>query len=350
MTTPTACIRRPTATGRIALLCLVAFATGAQATDPGDVYYTAHVVQQFKYGPMAGDILEWTNETYADTLLVQTAEHDTATVLGVVGIATSIQASAGIFEADLAAGIDVDARTGIYYQTFNNLDIEIYVRGPSGTPYDVTLGIDGALEASREGGAPGTLQQVNGISAADFDGTTLTVQNGGTDSLAVAVADTLSGVTTTQILVNNEVYSLACSFVITSSASVTQAICILGCMTQAAHFHALASGHVTINTYLDGLPTAVPRARHTPAPLALDASPNPLNASTVVSFQAPAGTRTTVDVFDVRGTRVATLFDGPATGSVQSLTWSASGLPSGVYFLRARGGLLSSTKKLLLLK
>ena len=350
--TPTLTRRAPrlAAAGLISFLWFFSPAPRAQATSPGDVYYTAHVVQKFQYYVMAGDVAEWTDVTYADTSLLQTAQHDTTTTQGYVSISTSLQADAGLFQADLNSEITVDARVGIFNQTYNDLDVEIYVRGPSGTPYDITLGIDGTLEASREGGLPGSLQDVNGTSWADFEGTKLTVSNGGTQSLPVAIADTLSGTTTTQIVVNNETYSLAHTFVITSNASVSQALCILGCMTQAAHFHALSSGHITINTYLNGLPTGIHRAPRAPAAMALNASPNPLNGSTVVSFEAPEGTRTTLDVFDVAGRRVAALFDAPATGGVQTLPWNASNLPSGVYFLRARGSHASATRKLLLLK
>jgi hypothetical protein len=349
-TTPTRYFSRLAVAGLIALLCLVSFGARVQATAPGDVYYTAHVVQKFKYGAFGGDITEWNNQTYADTSLLQTAEHDTTTLLGVVTVATSILADAGLFEADLNSEITVSAIRGIYNQTFNDLDIEVYVRGPSGTPYDITVDLSGSLHASRENGEPGSLQDVNGISSANFESSVLTVPDGGTDSLMFASSDTVSGTTTTQILVGSEVYSLAYTLVITSGASVTQAFCVLGCMTEAADFHALSSGHVAITTYLDGLPTGVPRPSHAPAPITLGASPNPLNASTVVSVQAPAGTRTTIDVFDVSGRRVATIFDAPATGDVQSFPWDASHLPSGVYFLRARGGQLSSTRKLVLLK
>jgi hypothetical protein len=330
-------VTRPAAAGLIALLCLLSFAPPAQATDPGDVYYTAHVVQKFKHGPMSGNMIEWTNETYTGTSLLQTAEHDTTTLLAYLTIAAALQADAGLFEADLNSEITASAIRGIFNQGYNDLDIEVYVRGPAGTPYDMTVGISGILRASRENGQPGTLQDVNGVSSAHFEGTSLTVAEGGTDSLSFASADTLSGTTTTEITVNSETYSLAETFVITTSISVTQAICTLGCMTEAADFHALSSGHVVINTYLNGLPTGVPGAPRTPAPMTLTASPNPLNSSTVVSFQAPRGARTTIDVFDVGGRRVTTLFDAPATGGLQSLPWNASGLPSGVYFIRVRG-------------
>jgi hypothetical protein len=349
-TTPRKFFPRLALAGLIPFLGLFSLPVRAQAAEPGDVYYTAHVVQKFKYGPMSGDIVEWTNETYADTTLLQTAAHDTTTLLSVVTIDASLQANAGLFVADLNSEITASAMRGIFNQTYHDLTLDVYVRGPSGTPYDITLGITGMLHASRENGEPGTLQDVNGVSWADFEGTALTIPNGGTDSLAVAVTDTLAGVTGVQIVVNGETYSLAHTFVITSSASVTQAICILGCMTEAADFHALTSGHVVVNTYLNGLPTGVSDTPRTPAPIALTAAPNPFSGSTVVSFSAPAGTRTTIDVFDVAGGRVATLFDAPATGVVQSLSWDARGLASGVYFLRARGGALSSTRKLLLLK
>lgn len=329
-------------------LCLVPGRSGAAA--PGDVYYTAHAVQKFKYYVFVDDVVEWTNATYSGTSLFQTAAHDTTTPLAYVNTTTSLQADSSLFQCDIGSEIAATAQRGIFHQAYNDLDLSVYIRAPSGTPFDITVDLTGTLLASREGGVDGSLQLVNGTSMAVFEDSNLTVANGGTESLALNSFDTISGSTTTEILVNNEVYSLAHTFILTSATSVTQALCILGCMREPADFHAVVSSHVRINVYPFGAPSAVPHTPRAQRPIALTASPNPWSGATRISFQAPPDTRTTIDVFDVRGRRVASLFDAPATGETQSLPWNASHLASGVYFLRAAAGRESSTRKLILLK
>jgi hypothetical protein len=63
--------------------------------------------------------------------------------------------------------------------------------------------------------------------------------------------------------------------------------------------------------------------------------PNPFNPTTNVSFTVPSNGTATLTVFNLLGQQVATLFDGPvSSGKLYRATFSASGLPSGVYFSR----------------
>lgn len=320
----------------------------AHAAGPDDVYFSAHAVQTYKYYAFVNDFVIWTDATYTGTSLFQTAVHDTTEPVASVSMATTAEADTGVFTADLSGEIFAEVRTGIFHQTYNNLDVSVYIHGPTGTAYDITLDIDATLQASRVGGLPGGIQPVNGVSTAALEESTLTVPDGGVESRTWERFELFSGTTTTQIVVNGETYSLARTLNLNSQTSVTQALCIIGCMTASAQFHALSSGHYRINVYPYGAPSGV---RNVPAPtMALDASPNPWSGSTVVSFQAPPGSPTTVDVYDVRGRHVAQLFDAPATGDLQSMPWSATNLASGVYFLRAQSGRASTTKKVMLLK
>lgn len=82
----------------------------------------------------------------------------------------------------------------------------------------------------------------------------------------------------------------------------------------------------------------------------LSASPNPFNPRTVIAFAGPADTQLEVTVYDPRGRRVRQLFEGPATGSTQTLVWAADDLASGSYFVRVTGGGQSSVRKVVLLK
>jgi len=333
----------------VILLSLLCFPPGrSHAAAPDDVYFSAHSVQNYKYAPFVNDFVIWNDATYAGTSLLATAAHDTTELVAVVSMSTAINADAGVFVADLASEITAEIRTGLFHQTYNNLDVSVYIHGPTGTAYGITMDLDAQLEASRVGGLPGTIQDVNGVSTAALEESTLTVGNGGIQSRTWRRVQLFSGTTTTQILVNGQTYSLARTLNLNSFTAVTQAYCILGCMLAPADFHAFSSGHYRINVYPGGVPTGVGDA---PSPaLTLTASPNPWRESTVVSFQAPRGTPTTVDVFDVRGRHVAKLFDAPATGDTQSLPFNATNLASGVYFVRAASGRVSSTKKLMLLK
>ena len=78
--------------------------------------------------------------------------------------------------------------------------------------------------------------------------------------------------------------------------------------------------------------------------------PNPFNPSTEISFFAPRGRQTTVTVHDIRGHKIALLFDGPADGGSQCISWNAEGLPSGVYFIHLTSGYETATEKVALLK
>ena len=53
-----------------------------------------------------------------------------------------------------------------------------------------------------------------------------------------------------------------------------------------------------------------------------------------VAFRAAAGEPVRVEVFDLRGRRAATLFDGAAPAREARVDWSVRELPRGVYFVR----------------
>lgn len=81
------------------------------------------------------------------------------------------------------------------------------------------------------------------------------------------------------------------------------------------------------------------------AGLALSASPNPFNPMVNLRISLPVSDRATLQVFDLRGRLVRTLWDGPRTGGAETLSWSGvdqagRSVPSGIYEIRletARG-------------
>ena len=78
----------------------------------------------------------------------------------------------------------------------------------------------------------------------------------------------------------------------------------------------------------------------------LEAYPNPFRNASHVEVVAPKTGLVVVSVFDVLGRRVATLFDGVlASGVETTLTLNGSGLPNGVYVVRAEGAGWSSSQR-----
>ncbi|MGB8332152.1 MAG: T9SS type A sorting domain-containing protein, partial [Polyangiales bacterium] len=79
--------------------------------------------------------------------------------------------------------------------------------------------------------------------------------------------------------------------------------------------------------------------------------PNPFNPQTSIDFVVPTTGNVTLEVFDVSGARVRTLFDGVKTaGSRTTLSFNADGLASGVYFYRLKGNGFTEMRKMVLLK
>jgi|GEM_PF-5036160 len=78
--------------------------------------------------------------------------------------------------------------------------------------------------------------------------------------------------------------------------------------------------------------------------------PNPFNPLTEIRYLLPVDGHVKVDVFDVTGSRVATLVDRVQEAGPKSLPWNAEGLASGVYFVRVQAGTETGVRKMILLK
>lgn len=83
--------------------------------------------------------------------------------------------------------------------------------------------------------------------------------------------------------------------------------------------------------------------------------PNPFNPSTTIAFSVPASARVTLRVHNVRGARVATLFDGRVEAGRHVIPWSGlddagSPVASGPYFYTLVTGGRSISRKMILLK
>jgi hypothetical protein len=79
--------------------------------------------------------------------------------------------------------------------------------------------------------------------------------------------------------------------------------------------------------------------------------PNPFNPSTQISFYLPLDAKVSVRIYNITGQLVATLInDELRTAGIQSVTFDASDLASGIYFYRLDSDNFSDTKKMLFVK
>ena len=69
-----------------------------------------------------------------------------------------------------------------------------------------------------------------------------------------------------------------------------------------------------------------------------NAYPNPFNPSTVLRYDMPSAGRVTVTVYDALGRRVASLLNDTVPAGSHALTWQATGVGSGSYFVRMTAG------------
>ncbi len=95
------------------------------------------------------------------------------------------------------------------------------------------------------------------------------------------------------------------------------------------------------------------KSLHDPLPqsFALDQNyPNPFNPTTMIRYAIPRNSQVTLNVYNVLGEKVATLFSGMQRAGSYEVNFDASRYASGVYFYRLQAGNFSSIKKMMLLK
>ena len=78
--------------------------------------------------------------------------------------------------------------------------------------------------------------------------------------------------------------------------------------------------------------------------------PNPFNPTTTISWQQPIQSKVSITVYDIIGNEVGNIFDEDMPAGIHSVNYSASQLPSGIYFYKIISGNFAQTKKMILLK
>lgn len=84
-------------------------------------------------------------------------------------------------------------------------------------------------------------------------------------------------------------------------------------------------------------------------------TPNPFNPSTRISYTIPEEANVTLDVYNVRGERVATLVNAIQTQGVHTVHWNGTNdfgqaVPGGLYIARMSAGSFAQTIRMVLLK
>jgi hypothetical protein len=81
-----------------------------------------------------------------------------------------------------------------------------------------------------------------------------------------------------------------------------------------------------------------------------EAYPNPFNPTTSMTLAVPEAGNVSVQVYNIMGQVVATLASGHMDASTYTLTWDASNVSSGMYFIKAEAAGSVTTQKLVLMK
>ena len=81
-----------------------------------------------------------------------------------------------------------------------------------------------------------------------------------------------------------------------------------------------------------------------------DAYPNPFNPTTTMTLTIPVSGKITVDVYNLLGQSVAILTSGYKDAGIYNLTWDATDVSSGMYFVKAEADGFTKTQKLMLVK
>ncbi len=78
--------------------------------------------------------------------------------------------------------------------------------------------------------------------------------------------------------------------------------------------------------------------------------PNPFNAVTTVSFSIAKPASAALEIYDITGRLVETLYNGTIEAGQHTLIWNSSGYSTGIYFYRLTIDGKSETKTMILLK
>ena len=98
-------------------------------------------------------------------------------------------------------------------------------------------------------------------------------------------------------------------------------------------------------------PTGIKEVSRIPTDFTLSSNyPNPFNASTTISYTLSRQSQVTLDIFDILGRKVQTLYDSPQSSGEHSVIWNAEGFASGIYLYRLTASEYEKSAKMMLVK
>ena len=78
--------------------------------------------------------------------------------------------------------------------------------------------------------------------------------------------------------------------------------------------------------------------------------PNPFNSSTIISLDLPNAGHVNIDIFNMLGQKIETLYDGFMNAGRNEVVWNGSAVSSGLYLYRVTSGERTATRKMLMIK
>ncbi len=106
---------------------------------------------------------------------------------------------------------------------------------------------------------------------------------------------------------------------------------------------------VALDAFLGKYATAVVGPTR-PEGFNLHVYPNPFNPTTTIQYNLPVRSNVSINIYNVLGQEVRQLVSGYQNQGTHTLSWSANGLASGVYFCRLSASDYLAMRKLVLLK
>lgn len=102
--------------------------------------------------------------------------------------------------------------------------------------------------------------------------------------------------------------------------------------------------------FLIELPEHVDHGAAIPPDYRFAAYPNPFNSETIIEFALAVESPVRLQIFNVRGERIAELANEVRGAGLHSVHFNAADLPTGIYFSRIETGKFVETQRLLLVK
>jgi hypothetical protein len=86
-------------------------------------------------------------------------------------------------------------------------------------------------------------------------------------------------------------------------------------------------------------PSSITQIEYKPSNFVLEQNyPNPFNPSTTINYSIPEQSFVEIKLFDLLGNEIETLVNAEQPSGTYEFNWSATSLPSGVYFYQLKAG------------